>query len=1091
MSRFSRLFLILFCLVAVRVTAQEDARLLRYPAIHDNQLIFTYAGDLYTVPAEGGIARKLTTHDGYEYFARFSPDGSQIAFTGSYDGNGEVYVMPATGGVPKRLTYTESRSGNLVMGWRDDQTVIFRSAFETYDADRSRLYLVDMEGHLPEALPLSRGAYGSYSPDKTQLAYTLRMIEFRTWKRYRGGMVDDIYIFDFATGESVNLTQNADHDHSPMWIGTRIYFVSDRTADKRMNLFVYDLNTLETRQLTEFSEFDIRFPSADEQSIVFEYGGYIYRFDLETETTAKVPVTILEDRIGGRAEIINVKKWITNYEIAPDGKRALIGARGEIFTVPAKHGPTRNLTQTSGVHERDSKWSPNGKWISYISDETQEDEIYIRSQDGLGEPVQLTHGDRSYKYTPIWSPDSQKLLWADRNFTLKMVDIETKEVTTIAQSKLWRFWNYGWSPDSRWVTYSTPEEEAGMGRVYLYHVDSGETYPVTSEWYASSQPAFSPDGKYLYFISNRDFKPIYSWTEWNHAYQDMQKVYLVTLSTATDSPFKPQSDEVEVKENNPPEPYPLDAIDITEKDTTLTVIEDSTLTGEPPVDIDPERISERVIGLPVDAGTYRQIAPAKGGVYYIRYYRHTDENHLYFYDLAKQEEQHLGEVDGFELSADGKKMLVNRNQQYAIIDAPKGTVNFENTLDLSDMEMTLDRHAEWQQIYYEAWRIMREHFYDPGMHGVPWEAVRNKYQPLVDHVNHRADLTYIIGEMIGELNTSHTYVWGGDSPQPKSVPVGLLGAHVRFDAASGYYQIDKILAGQNWNPPLRSPLTEVGVEVNEGDYLLAVNGRSTQNKVNLYQMLLNTVEKQVTLTVNSEPTEAGAREVVVQPIRYENNLYYYNWVEGNIRHVNEATEGKVGYIHLPDMGRRGLIEFAKYFYPQLHKKALIVDVRGNGGGNVSPMIIERLRRELEVIRYPRNGMPSPSPEAILMGPKVCLVDELAGSDGDLFAYRFRKHNLGKLIGTRTWGGVVGMYGTSRLIDGGRLAKPENATYSTEGEWIIEGYGVDPDIEVHNDPHREFLGIDDQLDTAIEVILEELKTQGEYNLPPVPPFPKDK
>ena len=552
--RFIFSFLLLFSIVTY---SQEEARLLRFPAIHGNQIVFSYAGDLYTVSSSGGTARKLTNdEDGYEMFARFSPDGKWIAFTGQYDGNTEVYLIPSEGGVPKRLSYTPTLSrddvsdrmgpNNIVMGWRDNDNIIIRSRWKEYNDFNGQLYLQPVDGGMLEQLPFPRGGFCSYSPDKKKLAYNRIFREFRTWKRYRGGMADDIWIYDFDTKKIENVTNNPAQDIIPMWYKDKIYFLSDR--DSRMNLFVYDLTTKETKKLTNFTDFDIKFPSLGDNAIVFENGGYIYKFDLATNKAEKVTIYLNEDFVSGRGGLKDVSKEISNYEISPDGNRALFGARGDIFTVPAKNGNTRDLTNTSGVHERNSKWSPDGKWIAYISDASGEDEIYILAQDGKSDPIQLTNNGDTYKYQMYWSPDSKKLLWSDKMQRLQFVDIDTKKITLVDKATAWEIREYSWSPDSKWIAYARPEEDV-MTKVYLYSLDMGEKYEVTDGWYSSGDPAFSDDGKYLFFVSDRSFSPKYGWMEWNHIYFDMNKIYLVTLARDTKSPFEPTSDEVEIKQD--------------------------------------------------------------------------------------------------------------------------------------------------------------------------------------------------------------------------------------------------------------------------------------------------------------------------------------------------------------------------------------------------------------------------------------------------------------------------------------------------------------------------------------------------------------
>ena len=1085
-----KILLVLLGIVLARgISAQEEARLLRFPATNGNSIVFSYSGDLYSVGMDGGVARKLTNHEGYEMFPRFSPDGESLAFTGQYDGNTEVYLMPALGGIPKRLTFTPTlgrddvsdRMGpnNIVMTWKNKTPeIVFRSRMTSFNDFLGQLYAVNVDASPVTELPLPRGGFCSFSPDDKKMAYNRVFREFRTWKRYRGGMADDIWIYDFETKKIENITGTDAQEIIPMWSGNKIYFLSDRDANKRMNLFSYDLTTKETKQHTTYSDFDIKFPSLGKGAIVFENGGFIYRFDLATEKAVKVPIQIKEDMTTGRGGLVNVGRNITNYEISPDGKRALFGARGDVFTVPVKNGITRNLTQTSGVHERDSKWSPDGKWIAFISDQSGENEIWIVPQDGSAKPTQLTKGADTYYYSIYWSPDSKKILWGDKKLRLRYLDITTKAITEVEKATAWEITQYGWSPDSKWITYGKPEEE-GMNKIYIYSLDQKKSFDVTDGWYDANSPAFSSDGKYLLFASSRDFNPIYSQTEWNHAYQDMERVYFLTLSKDTESPFKLKNDEVEIKK----EEAKSESKDVKKDETAKTDKKELS------VKIDIDGIKTRIIGLPIPSGNYFNLSCVDDKVYYNRRGSKDEKSVLLMYDLKEQKETDLGQIDGYEISADNKKMIVGQAGSHAIIDLPKGKIELKDKLNTSGMEMKLDRQAEWTQIYNECWRQMRDFLYDPALHGVDWEGVRKKYAPLVSNVNHRNDLTYIIGEMIGELNIGHAYVGGGDKPPVKRISLGLLGAEMTRDAASGYYRITRILKGQNWEKKSRSPLTEVGVNVNDGEYLIAVNGQPTNTMKNIYEAFVNTADKQINLKINSKPTDQGAREISVTPVNNVSDLYYINWVDTNIDKVTKATDGKVGYIHVPDMGTDGLNEFVKHFYPQLRKKALIIDVRGNGGGNVSPMLIERLRREIMMIDKARNTSITPDPNAMILGPMVCLLNEFSASDGDLFPYRFKKMKLGKLIGKRSWGGVVGIRGSLPLVDGGYLNRPEFASYSTDGkEWIIEGHGVDPDIVVDNDPAKEYAGTDEQLNKAIEVILDELK-QNPQELPKAPEYPK--
>jgi tricorn protease len=1059
-----------------------ETRLLRFPTIAGNQIIFSYSGELYSVSKVGGIARKLTNDVGYEMFAKYSPDGKTVAFTAQYDGNTEVYIMPSEGGIPKRLTITATLSrddisdrmgpNNIVMGWKDNQNIIYRSRKQTFNDFKGQLFLANINGGLSEELPLPVGGFCSYSPDLSKLAYNRVFREFRTWKYYKGGMADDIWIYDFKTKKIENITNNISQDIQPMWIGNNIYFISDR--DRIMNLFVYNTISKETRKLTQFTDFDIKFPSAGKESIVFEQGGFIYTFNLNTEKAEKVAITIYDDFVNSRNQMKDASKSIGSSTVSPDGKRVALGARGDVWTLPTKTGITKNLTQTSGVHERNVAWSPDGKNIAYISDATGEDEIYIQKYDGSEKAVQITRNADTYKYQIVWSPDSKKITWSDKMNRIQFVNIDTKEITLIDQSKDGEFNEYSWSPDSKWVAYSKPDKMSET-KIYLYELSSNKKTAVTDGWYDCGNPNFSSDGKYLFFTSNRDFNPTYSWTEWNHSYSDMTKVYFLTLSKETKSPFEPINDEVVLKKEEKKIEKPEN------KDKKV----EAPKTELMKVDLD--GIVGRIVALPIEAASYWNINIVDENVYYQKFSKSEKKANLMLYNLKDQKESNLGEVGGYEITADNKKMFLNIGGKMGVIDLPKSKPDIKDAIDLSNMKVWIDLKAEWAQIYNESWRQMQYFFYDSNMHGVDWKSINKKYSPLLPFVNNRNDLNYIIGEMIGELNVGHAYVGGGDKKEANRINLGLLGAKLSKDV-SGYYKIDKILKGENWNGENRSPLTEIGVNVKEGDFIIAINGKSVKDVTDIYELFINTANKQVELSVNSSASDIGFRKVIIIPTNNESGLYYYNWVQNNIEKVNKASNGQIGYIHIPDMGVEGLNEFVKHFYPQLMKKALIIDDRGNGGGNVSPMIIERLNRELVLMRVSRNNDPQSGRLAMQYGPKVILIDQYSASDGDLFPYQFKAMNIGKAIGLRTWGGVVGIRGSLPFIDGGTLSKPEFAHFDAQGkEFIIEGRGVEPDIRVDNDPAKEYAGEDEQLNKAIEVVLDELKNNP-MELPAVPPYP---
>jgi tricorn protease len=1068
-------FLFLFATLSAQGRIEQMDRLFRFPAIHGDQIVFSYAGDLYTVPIEGGTARRLTTHDGYEIFPRFSPDGKTIAFTGHYDGNTEVYSIPATGGIPKRLTYTATldrddiadRMGpnNIVMDWDPEgKFVVYRSRKQSFNSFKGSLFKVSSEGGLSEQLPLSYAGFCSYSPDGNQLAFNQVFREFRTWKHYRGGMADDIRIFDFKTKEIIRITDHPSQDIIPMWVGNEIYFLSDR--DWTMNLFAYNLQTRTVEKITDFDTYDIKFPSADAENIVFENAGFIYVLNTQTKAYKKVDIQINNDLLHARSDYKDFSKWMRSAWLSPEGKRLAVSARGEVFSVPVEEGITYNLTQNPGAHDRDAVWSPDGKYIAFLSDATGEYEIYLYENE-TGTTRQLTKNAETYKYDLKWSPDSKKILWNDRKLKLQYVDVESGKIVLVKYGNFMPIQNFEWSPDSRWIVFDDINDNY-FSTLYIFNTEDKALQQVSTKWFDSYDAVFSDDGKYLGFVSNRDFEPIYSRTEWNHAYGAMGKVYLMTLKTNMPSPFSPVNDQVKIEKKGEGE-------------------KEKNGKNDSLVEIDFTNIENRIVALPIKVSNYKDIHIIGDKVYYLEKPMEGSQA-LKVFNLKEEEEKTCESgINGYSLSPDNKKMVLAKGGKLYVVDPPSGAIALEDPVSTSDLKTFTQPQAEWEQIFDESWRQMRDFFYDEDMHGVDWAQMKDRYKALLPYVAHRNDLTYIIGEMIGELNVGHAYVQSGERVDPEKIETGLLGAEIIKDQ-SGYFKITRILEGANWDRSLRSPLTELGTEVKEGDYIVSVDGQDLKQSKDLYKHLVGKAGKTVELGISATADSKKAKQVLVVPIADESELYYYNWVKSNIEKVDKATNGQVGYLHVPDMGRKGLNEFTKLFYPQVDKKALIIDNRGNGGGNVSPMIVERLRREVIRQRATRNvekGIPVPM--AVQRGPKVLLVDEYSASDGDLFTYAFQKFNLGPVIGKRTWGGVVGITSSLPFIDGGSLNRPEFASYSSEEkQWIIEGYGVDPDIEVGNNPYKEYIGEDQQLEKAIAVTLELLKDY--VPLPGVPDGP---
>ncbi|MBY2901756.1 MULTISPECIES: S41 family peptidase [Bacteroides] len=1071
-----KLILSIFVLAGapVLLSAAGEARLLRFPATNGKEIVFSYAGDLYKVPAAGGEAQRLTSHVGYEMFPRFSPDGKTIAFTGQYDGNTEVYTMPATGGEPLRVTYTATNSrddlgdrmgpNNIVMTWTPDgQRIVYRNRIS--DGFSGKLFTVDKEGGLSEAIPLPEGGFCSYSPDGKQLAYNRVMREFRTWKYYKGGMADDIWVYNPNSKTVENITNNVAQDIFPMWIGDEIFFLSDR--DRIMNIFVYNTKTKQTAKVTDFTEYDVKFPSASGNTIVFENGGYIYKMDAATRKAEKVNITLASDNIYARTDLKDGANYVTAASLSPDGARMVVTSRGEVFNLPVEKGVTKNITRSPGAHDRDAQWSPDGTQIAYISDATGETELYLQNAAG-GEPMQLTHKNDTYIRGFKWSPDSKKIVYMDRKNRVNLLDVASGKVSLLLQDPMGVPGGVTFSPDSEWLTYTRMGKNE-INVVYVYNIAEKKEYPVTDKWYNSSSPVFSADGKYLIFSSARDFNPTYGSLEWNHVYNNMYGVYIALLSKDTSSPFMQKDAEVAASNATPKsgDKKPADRKEVA----------DASL-----VKFDPDGITDRIVRLPLSPSYYGNFYSDGNKVYY------WGRGGTKMYDLVSQKEESIADGASMDVTYDGKKALFFKGRQIYVTNLPSGKTELTTPVNLSNMKITVDYPKEWAQIFDEAWRAYRDGFYQESMHGVDWKAIKEKYAVLLPYVKTRLDLNYIIGEMIGELNCGHAYVNPGETEQPKRINTGLLGAEITRDK-SGFFRLEKIFPGASWSKELRSPLTEPGVDVKAGEYIVAIDGVPTNTVKDMYSLLVGKAEIPTEISLNAKPQLSGARKVVISPLANEYPLIHYNWVQDNIKKVDQASNGRIGYIYIPDMGPEGLNEFARYFYPQLDKEGLIIDDRANGGGNVSPMILERLSREPYRLTMGRGtSHVGTVPDAVQVGPKVCLINKYSASDGDLFPWGFRALGLGKLIGTRTWGGIVGISGSLPYMDGTDIRVPFFTSYDPKtGQWIIENHGVDPDILIDNDPVKEWNGEDQQLNRAIEEVMKQL--QDRKPLAPVP-APRD-
>ncbi len=1089
--------------LASPLTAQT--RLLRFPDLHGDRVAFTYAGDIWLAPAAGGTAVQLTTHPGVELFARFSPDGRWIAFTGQYDGDEQVYIVPADGGVPRQLTYYPANGplpprwgyDNQVYGWTPDgSAVLFRSFRDGWDLGDTQLFTVSSGGGLPTALPMPESGGGAFSPDGTKVVYSPVTRDFRHWKRYQGGWAQDLHIFDLATHDSHNITGDPRTDRDPMWIGEAIYFASDR--DGKLNLYSYDTAGRTTEQLTHEKQWDVRWPSSDEEHrIVFELNGELRIFDIGSGEVRAISIRVPSDGLASRPARTSVAGMIGDFGLAPEGKRAVFAARGDIFSVPVEHGPTRNLTRSSGAHDREPAWSPDGRHIAFASDRSGEEEIWVMAQDGRGEAEQLTGTEGAstgLHYDLAWSPDSRFLAYRNQQNRLFVLEVETKAIVEVADDGVPFGFGYEWSPDSRYLAL-TLVEDSGRRAIHIWSREDRTLHRVTAGMFGENSPTWDPDGEYLFYISRREFHPQIGQAEFNYALNRGTLVYAMALRKDVAHPFPARSDEVEIEDAAEEAEGEGDekAENKGKKGGKGKKAKDRDGDAEDengdkddiePIVIDFDGLAERVARVPVAADNWfgvfavkdSQLALVRGGANY--YGRPSDRTvELIFFSLEDREEKTLTEdLQGLTLSPDRGHVLIRQNGNYQLYKASPGGKDSAKKVPTAALVSDRVPAEEWAQIFDEVWRRFRDFFYVENMHGHDWPALRERYRPLLEHVGHRSDLNYVMSEMIAELSVSHAYVTGGDFEIPPRPSAGLLGARFELDQAAGRYRIARIFAGQNEEDDYRSPLTEIGVGVEEGDYLLEINGEALTGEDNPFRLLRHAGPGPVELLVGKEPAVAGARSVLVKPISDEDNLIYLALTERQRRMVEEMTGGRAGYIHLPDMGVRGIAEWVKWFYGQIRKEALVIDVRSNGGGNVSPMIIQRLQRQVMGWDFERNmDIPNTTPGTTFHGHMVCLLDEDTASDGDQFAWAFRQAGLGPLVGKRSWGGVVGIYpGRTALIDGGRTMVPEAGTADADGEWAIEGHGVEPDHVVENDPAELLKGRDQQLERAVELLLEKLE-----------------
>lgn len=1093
-------------LLSINSAAQSNAPLLlRFPTISKTQIVFNYANHLWIVSRDGGEAQRLTSGDGEEVFPHFSPDGTMVAFTGEYDGNRDVYVVPATGGVPKRLTFHPGDDD--VLGWTPDgKRVLYSSWGNSFQHFEEQLYTIPVTGGFPTQLPIPISAEASFSPDASHLVYVPHMQWEAAWKRYHGGQTTPIWIADLKDSNIVKVPRDNSNDHYPVWIGNTVYFLSDRNGP--VSLFSYDTNTKQVSEVLHNDGLDFKTISAGPDAIVIEQFGAIKIYDLTTHQAKNVSIQVSGDFESVRPHFAKVDpKRIQNFNLSPTGARGLFEAWGEIFTVPTDKGDIRNLTNSPAVADRDPSWSPDGKSIAYFSDESGEYELCIRDQNGLGKVRHINLGNPpSFFYGPTWSPDSKKIAYTDKRLQLWYVDLENPTPKLVDSDYFGGFGptqlNQTWAPDSKWLAY-TKQLSSGIHAVFVYSLETGKAAQITDGMSDALYPSFDKNGKYLYFTASTN-------TGLSTAGLDMtsdehlvtRAAYVAVLNKDEKSPLAPESDEEKPKEEKKTDNKDNAKSDSNSKGKTKT--EDAKDDSDKKKDeavvvkIDFDGIGQRILALPIPAKNYVNMISGKSGILFLSegpmVITEDDGPNLsqtiQRFDLSKRKlDKFLEDVNDYVISFDGSKILYRKGEQWSTAstdDAPAGAPKPGfGPLKLDGWQVYVDPRPMWKQIYNETWRIERDFFYDPHYHGLDLAKVKAKYEPYLDGIASRAELTYLFEECLGEMTVGHMFVGGGEHPDPKRVPGGLLGAD--YSLENGRYRLAKIYDGENWNPGLEAPLTQPGLNVKVGDYILAVNGRELHSSDNIYSFFQETAGKQVVLRIGPNADEKDSREITVVPVGSEEALRHLDWIESNRRKVDQATGGRVAYVYVPNTAGAGYTSFNRYFFAQVGKEAAIIDERFNEGGQLADYIIDYLKRPLMSKVVTREGHDWSSPSEAIYGPKVMIINEMSGSGGDALPWYFRKAGVGPLIGKRTWGGLVGIGGYPELIDGGHVTAPRAAIYGLKGEWEVENHGVPPDYDVDLDPAQWRKGHDAQLDKAIEVVMQELK---EHPLPKIkrPPYP---
>lgn len=1071
----------LFCLgIALSgsqlASAQEETLLLRNPDISKTHITFVYGGDIWIADKNGQNARRITTNPGVELNPTFSPDGAKIAFTGNYDGNTDVYTVPIYGGEPKRITFHPA--ADLVRGWLNDNEVYFQTAREFEYSLGARLYKTGINAELATPLMMPEAYQCSPSPDGRYWAYIKNSDPTErdrvAFKRYRGGGMPSIWIFDTKTKNIETIPGDKCNDVKPVWLGSKVYFLSDR--DKIVNVFSYDTKTKKVEKLTNYSDYDVRTLSGEGDELVFEQAGRIHILDLKTDKAKTLKIAVHADPMYKRAKYVDLNEDIRNFNISPTGQRALIESRGEIVSVPKEKGDARNISNSASSHERFPAWSPNGKWISYLSDKNGKYQLVLRDQKANAEEVFINLGESSFYFEPTWSPDSKKLFFNDSHLNLYYVDINSKEVVLVDSDKLasitGRTRNHfqpSWSFDSNWIAY-VKSLSNGVDAVFMYNLDTKKSHQITDGMSEAAQPAFSRDGKYLFFTASTNTGLTNSGLHMSAYDRSPQyNVYAFILSKNTPSLFKNESDEESIKEDKVEEIKKDESKDSKNKSTDDKKAVAPTKVEPKKLVVDFDDINSRIIALPLPASYYALDGSVENMLMYHR------GGTIGAFDLVKMEDKSLVENSrGFQVSADGKKMIYMSGRDFYIVNAGQKPAPNADKIKIDNFKFEVDPAAEWRQIFNEVWAMQKDYFYVENMHGADWDAVKAKYEVFLPYVNHRSDLGYVLNEMMGELVVGHAYIYPGDQPSSPSVSTGALGANL--EEVDGFYKITKIFNRLDWNPSFKAPLAEPGLNIAEGSYIVAVDGVDLSRDVNIYKLLENKVGKQVVLKINTKPSLVGAREVTVKPIQFANELELRRmyWIESNRKKVDKLSNGQIAYVYMPNTGREGYTNFNRYYFSQMDKKALLLDERNNGGGSVADYVIDLLSRDLIAGWGIRDGKSFTTPGNGIYGPKAMIINENAGSGGDMMPYMFRHKGLGKLVGRTTMGILVGISGYPPLLDGGSITSPNFGVFDLNGNYIIENVGVAPDIFVEQLPKDLLEGRDPQLERTVQLLLEEMK-----------------